>query len=94
MSNNYNSNNMNVSQICSELDTIIHKLNNINQSCKNQEEKHSLFNAIEEIECVKKKANWALKWINDEKSSFAFLCLSIVSFIRNKDIFWAINGSE
>mgnify|MGYP001245345881 FL=1 len=39
MSNNYNSNNMNVSQICSELDTIIHKLNNINQSCKNQEEK-------------------------------------------------------
>ena len=37
MSNNYNSNNMNVSQICSELDTIIHKLTNINQSCKNQE---------------------------------------------------------
>ena len=35
MSNN--SNNMNVSQICSELDTIIHKLTNINQSCKNQE---------------------------------------------------------
>tara|TARA_B100001059_G_scaffold234486_1_gene277219 strand:+ start:2779 stop:3009 length:231 start_codon:yes stop_codon:yes gene_type:complete len=30
---------MNASQICSELDTIIHKLNNINQSCKNQEEK-------------------------------------------------------
>ncbi len=39
MSNNYNSNNMNVSQICNELDTIIQKLNNINQSCKNQEEK-------------------------------------------------------
>ena len=39
MSNNYQSNNMNTSQICSELDTIIHKLNNINQSCKNQEEK-------------------------------------------------------
>ncbi len=39
MSNNYHSNNMNASQICSELDTIIHKLNNINQSCKNQEEK-------------------------------------------------------
>ena len=40
MSNNYNSNNnMEVSQICSELDNIIHKLNNINQSCKNQEEK-------------------------------------------------------
>ena len=37
MSNNYNSNNMNVSQICSELDNIIHKLTNINQSCKNQE---------------------------------------------------------
>lgn len=38
MTTNYN-NNMGVSQICSELDTIIHKLNNINQSCKNQEEK-------------------------------------------------------
>jgi len=30
---------MEVSQICSELDNIVHKLNNINNSCKNQEEK-------------------------------------------------------
>ena len=29
--------NMKVSQICSELDNIVHKLNNINKSCKNQE---------------------------------------------------------
>lgn len=40
MNTNYNpNNNMEVSQICSELDNIIHKLNNINNSCKNQEEK-------------------------------------------------------
>lgn len=37
--NTNNNNNMEVSQICSELDNIVHKLNNINNSCKNQEEK-------------------------------------------------------
>ena len=37
--NTNSNNNMKVSQICSELDNIIHKLNNINNSCKNQEEK-------------------------------------------------------
>tara|TARA_B100001142_G_scaffold145631_1_gene146594 strand:+ start:2612 stop:2866 length:255 start_codon:yes stop_codon:yes gene_type:complete len=30
---------MEVSQICSEIDNIVHKLNNINNSCKYQEEK-------------------------------------------------------
>lgn len=35
------------------------------------EDKHKLFNAIENIPCVSKKANWALKWTNDNKTSFA-----------------------
>ena len=30
-----------------------------------KEEKDFLFNAIENVEVIKKKANWALKWIND-----------------------------
>ena len=37
---------------------------------KDEKEKSKLFNAIETIPCVKKKADWAIKWINDEESSF------------------------
>ena len=33
-------------------------------------EKDRLFNAIETIPSVKKKADWALKWISDDTSSF------------------------
>jgi ribonucleoside-diphosphate reductase subunit M2 len=35
-----------------------------------REEQNYLFNAIETIPCVKKKADWALKWIMDTKSTF------------------------
>ena len=34
---------------------------------KNPEEKHKLFNAVETVPCVRKKANWALKWITESK---------------------------
>jgi ribonucleotide reductase beta subunit family protein with ferritin-like domain len=33
----------------------------------NPEEKDKLFNAIETIPCVGKKANWAIKWINSNR---------------------------
>jgi ribonucleoside-diphosphate reductase beta chain len=33
---------------------------------KDKEEQHFLFNAIDTIPAVKKKADWALKWINSE----------------------------
>lgn len=33
--------------------------------------KAKLFDAITEIPCVQKKAEWAVRWINDKKSSFA-----------------------
>jgi len=36
---------------------------------KNTAEKNHLFNAIETLDCVKKKAEWALRWI--DKGSFA-----------------------
>eukprot|EP01117_Protostelium_nocturnum_P001112 TRINITY_DN11430_c0_g1_i1.p1 TRINITY_DN11430_c0_g1~~TRINITY_DN11430_c0_g1_i1.p1 ORF type:complete len:363 (-),score=126.48 TRINITY_DN11430_c0_g1_i1:67-1155(-) len=35
---------------------------------KNQAEKDLLFHAIDTIPCVKKKAEWAMKWINDTES--------------------------
>ena len=38
---------------------------------KDSEEKHKLFNAIENFPFIKKKADWAKKWIADKRSSFA-----------------------
>mgnify|MGYP003308341858 CR=1 FL=1 len=35
------------------------------------EEKGKLFNALDNFPCIKKKADWAIKWINDKRSSFA-----------------------
>ena len=48
-------------------------------------EKDRLFSAIETIPCVAKKAEWALKWINDEHSPFskrlvAFACVEGIFF--------------
>jgi ribonucleoside-diphosphate reductase subunit M2 len=35
---------------------------------KDKEEKSKLFNAIENFPCIKKKSDWAQKWINDNRS--------------------------
>lgn len=35
------------------------------------ERKDKLFRAIEEIPCIQKKANWALKWMNPKTATFA-----------------------
>lgn len=48
-------------------------------------EKHKLFNALDEYECIKKKGQWALKWINDKESNFAtrlvaFACVEGIFF--------------
>ena len=52
---------------------------------KDQDEKQSLFNAIDKFPCIKKKADWATKWINDKRSSFAtrliaFACVEGIFF--------------
>ena len=52
---------------------------------KNEEEKHTLFTALDNYPCIKKKADWALKWINDKRSSFAtrlvaFACVEGIIF--------------
>jgi ribonucleoside-diphosphate reductase subunit M2 len=52
---------------------------------KNKEEKHTLFNAITNFPCIKKKSDWAQKWIHDNRSSFAtrlvaFACVEGIFF--------------
>jgi ribonucleoside-diphosphate reductase subunit M2 len=52
---------------------------------KDAGEKAKLFRAIEEFPCIKKKADWAIKWINDKRSSFAtrliaFACVEGIFF--------------
>jgi len=53
---------------------------------KSSEEKEHLFNAIETIPCVKKKAEWAMKWILDENSSFS---QRLVAFAIVEGIFFS-----
>jgi len=52
---------------------------------KDKEDKHKLFNAIENFPCIKKKSDWAQKWIHDNRSSFAtrlvaFACVEGIFF--------------
>ena len=52
---------------------------------KDNDEKHKLFNAIENFPCIKKKSDWAQKWIRDNRSSFAtrlvaFACVEGIFF--------------
>ena len=45
-----------------------------------------LFNAVETMPCVKKKADWALSWIADDRSSFAE---RVVAFAAVEGIFFS-----
>lgn len=52
---------------------------------KDKEEKNKLFHAIENFPCIKKKSDWAQKWIHDNRSSFAtrlvaFACVEGIFF--------------
>jgi ribonucleoside-diphosphate reductase subunit M2 len=52
---------------------------------KDKEEKSKLFNAISNYPCIKKKSDWAQKWIHDNRSSFAtrlvaFACVEGIFF--------------
>lgn len=52
---------------------------------KDKEEKCKLFNAISNFPCIKKKSDWAQKWIHDNRSSFAarlvaFACVEGIFF--------------
>ncbi|KPM46198.1 Ribonucleoside-diphosphate reductase small chain [Neonectria ditissima] len=45
-----------------------------------------LFNAIETIPCIRKKADWAIRWIQDKNSSFA---QRLVAFAAVEGIFFS-----
>jgi ribonucleoside-diphosphate reductase subunit M2 len=52
---------------------------------KNTEGKDKLFNGIANFPCIKKKADWAQKWIGDKRSNFAtrliaFACVEGIMF--------------
>jgi ribonucleotide reductase beta subunit family protein with ferritin-like domain len=52
---------------------------------KDKEEQTKLFQAIDNFPCIKKKADWAIKWIQDNRSSFAtrlvaFACVEGIFF--------------
>ena len=57
----------------------------IDSYIKDKEEKTKLFKAVENFECINKKANWAIKWIHDKRSAFAtrlvaFACVEGIFF--------------
>lgn len=65
----------------------------IDKYISDPDEKINLFNAIDTVDCVKKKATWAMKWF-DTKSSFAerlfaFACVEGIFFSGSFcAIFW------
>ena len=52
---------------------------------KDSHQKHRLFNSLTEFPCIKKKGDWAIKWIQDKRSNFAtrlvaFACVEGIFF--------------
>jgi ribonucleotide reductase beta subunit family protein with ferritin-like domain len=43
----------------------------IDEYIRDDDEKNRLFNAVQTIPCIKKKADWAIKWIESNDASFA-----------------------
>ncbi|KAH7920793.1 ribonucleotide reductase small subunit [Leucogyrophana mollusca] len=53
---------------------------------KDPAQREYLFDAVETIPCVKRKADWALKWISDQRSTFAE---RLVAFAAVEGIFFS-----
>lgn len=49
-------------------------------------EKNNLFDALNTFPCIRKKADWAIKWIKDKKSSFA---TRLVAFAVVEGVFFS-----
>uniref|UniRef100_A0A3Q1FHM3 Ribonucleotide reductase M2 b n=1 Tax=Acanthochromis polyacanthus TaxID=80966 RepID=A0A3Q1FHM3_9TELE len=58
----------------------------INTYIRDLKERDYLFNAIQTMPCVRRKADWALQWINDSKSTFGE---RIVAFAAVEGIFFS-----
>jgi len=52
---------------------------------QDESEKASLFNAMDNIECIKSKANWALKWMSTDSA----FCQRLVAFACVEGIFFS-----
>merc|ERR1719361_610441 len=50
-----------------------------------EQEKNELFNAMEKIDCIKKKAEWAMKWMSAEVA----FCQRLVAFACVEGIFFS-----
>jgi ribonucleoside-diphosphate reductase subunit M2 len=53
---------------------------------KNTQEKNTLFNAIQTIPCIKKKAEWALRWIENKDAPFA---MRLIAFAVVEGVFFS-----
>ncbi|KAI8901288.1 ribonucleotide reductase small subunit [Globomyces pollinis-pini] len=53
---------------------------------KDPTQKEHLFDALETIPCIRKKADWAMRWISDDNSSFAE---RLVAFAAVEGIFFS-----
>ncbi|KAI0074652.1 ribonucleotide reductase small subunit [Panus rudis PR-1116 ss-1] len=53
---------------------------------KDQAQREHLFDAIETIPCIKRKADWALRWISDKNSAFSE---RLVAFAAVEGIFFS-----
>ncbi|KAL2916602.1 Ribonucleotide-diphosphate reductase (RNR), small subunit [Polyrhizophydium stewartii] len=53
---------------------------------KDRREREFLFDALDTVPCIRKKADWALKWISDKKSVFAE---RLVAFAAVEGIFFS-----
>lgn len=53
---------------------------------KDQKQRTYLFDAVDTIPCIKKKADWAIRWIQDQNSTFA---QRLVAFAAVEGIFFS-----
>jgi len=53
---------------------------------KNEDEKIKTFRALDHYPCIKKKADWAIKWIHDKRSCFA---TRLIAFAIVEGIFFS-----
>ncbi|EMD40627.1 hypothetical protein CERSUDRAFT_111206 [Gelatoporia subvermispora B] len=53
---------------------------------KDPKQREHLFDAIDTIPCIKRKADWALRWISDKRSSFAE---RLIAFAAVEGIFFS-----
>ncbi|XP_029369946.1 ribonucleoside-diphosphate reductase subunit M2 B [Echeneis naucrates] len=58
----------------------------VNTYIRDLKERDFLFNAIQTMPCVKRKADWALEWINDSKAKFGE---RLVAFAAVEGIFFS-----